>query len=230
MIEILYNGGEFLDIVTEDNMENILKLNATDIQRKTIWWSISKLSCNEVNEAIENIYKRPFMASLIAEIEDEFESNELSFFRHSSSNFATINLDNFQIFSTVTLPTQESIHGYTGSCILPDKTYFYCCNNNSSSGTTFTIDKNKNLKQLQNSKINYHVNPIFFNNYVYLIGGNNNLAERYDFKQNVWESMAPLPQGLSFQYSSNARFRDSIFITSHSLQKVIVYSIPQNNY
>ncbi|CAG9315497.1 unnamed protein product [Blepharisma stoltei] len=193
MIEILYNGREFLDIATEDNMENILKLNATDIQQKTIWWNISQLSYKEVNEAIENMYKHPFVAYFAGTLEDEIESNELSFFRHNSSNFATINLDNLQISSTVTLPTQESIHGYTGSCILPDKTYFYGCNNNSSSATTFTIDKNKNLKQLQNSKVNYNVFPIFFNNYIYLIGGNNNLAERYDFKQNVrkYGSSAP---------------------------------------
>ncbi|CAG9311726.1 unnamed protein product [Blepharisma stoltei] len=231
MLTILYSGEEVLDIAKDDDMESVLKLNASDAQWKMNVWDIKEccLDYKDINAAISKTYWIPFNP-FMQPIEDIIEWNELSFFRHNSSNFATINLDTFQISSTTTLPTQESINGYTTSCILPDYTYFYCCNNNTSSGLVFTIDKNKNVKYLQNSKVNHYTHPIFYNNFIYLIGGRNNLAERYDFKRNVWESMAPLPQGLNFTYGCNALYRDLILITSYYIQKIIIYSITQNNY
>ncbi|CAG9324145.1 unnamed protein product [Blepharisma stoltei] len=230
MLTILYSGEEVLDIAKDDDMESVLKLNASDVQYKMIGWYIRPcyLDYKDINAAISKTYGIPFNP-FMQPIEDIIEWNELSFFRNSTSNFATINLDTFQISSTATLPTQEPIHGHTTSCILPDYTYFYCCNN-TSSGLVFTIDKNKNVKYLQNSKVNHYAHPIFYNNFIYLIGGRNNLAERYDFKRNVWESMAPLPQGFNFTIGCNALYRDLILITSYYIQKIIIYSITQNNY
>ncbi|CAG9311120.1 unnamed protein product [Blepharisma stoltei] len=42
--------------------------------------------------------------------------------------------------------------------------------------------------------------------------------------------MAPLPQGLDFRIGCNALYRDLILITSYGIQKIIIYSITQNNY
>mmetsp|Transcript_26166 Transcript_26166/g.25773 ORF Transcript_26166/g.25773 Transcript_26166/m.25773 type:complete len:85 (+) Transcript_26166:464-718(+) len=42
--------------------------------------------------------------------------------------------------------------------------------------------------------------------------------------------MAQITQDLNFTYGCNALYRDSILIASYSIQKVIIYSIPQNNY
>ncbi|CAG9324156.1 unnamed protein product [Blepharisma stoltei] len=230
VLTILYSGDEVLDIAKDDDMESVLKLNASDARCKMNGWDIKEcyLDYKDINAAISKTYEKPFNPFMY-DIENMIISSELSFFRHKTSNFATINLDTFQISSTATLPTQEPIHGHTTSCILPDYTYFYCCNN-TSSGLVFTIDKNKNVKYLQNSKVNHYAHPIFYNNFIYLIGGNNKLAERYDFKRNVWESMAPLPQGLDFTIGCNALYRDLILITSYDIQKIIIYSITQNNY
>ncbi|CAG9332593.1 unnamed protein product [Blepharisma stoltei] len=144
MIQFLYSGEKALDVANENDMESVLKCSASNVQHKMAEWDIKEcyLDYKDINAAISKTYEIPFNPFRY----DTITSNELSFFRCSTSNFATINLDTFQISSTVTLPTQESIHGYARSCILPDHTYFYCCNLNSSSGLTFTIDKNKNVK------------------------------------------------------------------------------------
>ncbi|CAG9319407.1 unnamed protein product [Blepharisma stoltei] len=42
--------------------------------------------------------------------------------------------------------------------------------------------------------------------------------------------MAPLPQGLNFSYGCNALYRYLILITGYCIQKLIIYSITQNNY
>ncbi|CAG9311119.1 unnamed protein product [Blepharisma stoltei] len=233
MIEGLLNEEEFLDVANEDDMESVLKLDAQKASIKMIGWNVNccRLDYKEIQANITKTYEIPFnpLTPFGGAVEDEIESNELSFFRSNTSNFSTINLDSFQISSTTTLTTQETIQYYISCCILPDKTYFYC-NPNSGSGITFTIDKNRNVKQLQKSKSISYLDPIFYNNYIYLLGGNNKVAERYDFKQNLWQSISPPPQDLNYNYGCNALFGDSILITGKYLQKIISYSITQNNY
>ncbi|CAG9315491.1 unnamed protein product [Blepharisma stoltei] len=194
-------------------------------------WDVKKCYFNaqELSTSISKICEIPFNPFGKA-IEDMIESNELSFFRHSSQNFTTINLDSFEVTSTIALQTQEPIHGYTSSCMLPDKSYFYFGNVNYNSGLTFIIDRNKNVRQLQKSKPSGYIDPIFYNNFMYLIGGQNNIAERYNIAQNSWESIAPVPQGFNYTYSCNALLKDSILITGYHFNKTMCYSISQNNY
>ncbi|CAG9332591.1 unnamed protein product [Blepharisma stoltei] len=170
MLKIIYSD---FDLATEGEIESVLKLNISDAQREMAGWDIKEcyLDYKDINVAIRNTYEIPFNP-FRKPLEDVIESSELSYFMHNTSDFATINLENFQISSKVTLPTQEPIHGYTRSCILPDHSYFYCCSPNNRSGLTFIIDKNKNVKLLRKSKNNYLADPIFFfNNFIYLIGG-----------------------------------------------------------
>ncbi|CAG9315489.1 unnamed protein product [Blepharisma stoltei] len=195
IIEGLMSGEKSLDDSAEDDMENVFKLYAERAPR----WD-SKQYCldySEIYAAISKTYEIPFKEA----IEDTIKSSELSFFMSNSQNFTTINLDSFKITSTVTLPVQERIHPYTSSCMLPNKSYFYFGNPNTNSGLTFTIDKNYNVKQLQKSKPGSYIDSVFYENFMYLIGGDTNMAERYDFVQNQWESLAPVPQGLNFDFS-----------------------------
>ncbi|CAG9315493.1 unnamed protein product [Blepharisma stoltei] len=91
MIEILYSGEEVLDIFTQDDMENVLKLNATGTKECIADWNIDEyqLDYKDINAAIKNIYKIPFKIYWV------IESNKLSFFRANSSSFTTINLGFF---------------------------------------------------------------------------------------------------------------------------------------
>ncbi|CAG9315486.1 unnamed protein product [Blepharisma stoltei] len=231
IIEGLMSGEQFLDVSAEDDMESVLKLNAQRAQLRMAEWGAKQcyLDYREINEVISRTYENPFNPFRKA-IEDTIESNELSFFRHNSQNFTTINLDSFQVTSTITLPVQENIHGYTQSCILPDKSYFYFGNATINSGLTFTVDKNKTVRLLQKAKQGCYIDAAFYKNFMYLIGGSTNMAERYDFAKNSWESIAPVPQGLNFSYSCSALLKDSILIAGYYLNKMICYSISQNNY
>ncbi|CAG9315492.1 unnamed protein product [Blepharisma stoltei] len=231
IIEGLNSGEEFLDVSTEDDMESVLKLNAQRAQLRMAGWDTKQccLDYSEINAAISKTYITPFNP-FVKGIEDAVESNELSFFRSGSQNFATINLDSFQVTSTITLQIAESIHAHTSSCILPDKSYFYFGNPSYNYGTTFMVDKNKTVRLLQKAKQGCYIDSVFYKNFMYLIGGSANMAERYDFAQNQWQSLAPVPQGLSFQYSCSILLKDSILITGYSLNKMICYNIIQNNY
>ena len=62
---------------------------------------------------------------------------------------------------------------------MPDQSVFYY-GNSPSSDKAFIMDKNQNIIQLPNGlRKNWYLNLVYFENYVYTIGGNKS-SERFD--------------------------------------------------
>ncbi|CAG9311121.1 unnamed protein product [Blepharisma stoltei] len=93
MLTILYSGEEVLDIAKDDDMESVLKLNASDVQWKMSGWDIKEcyLDYKDINAAISKTYGIPFNP-FMQPIEDIIEWNELSFFRHMHFKFCNYKL------------------------------------------------------------------------------------------------------------------------------------------
>ncbi|CAG9311116.1 unnamed protein product [Blepharisma stoltei] len=229
MVEILQGEGKILDIFSENDIENILKLDIQQAQQKLLGWNKNlQINNNGIIDSINKFFEIPW-DPFRKQIKDVVESKDLSFFRHKTKDFITVNLENFQI-TTVALDLPQVIAGYDYSCfMLPNKSYFYYLNGRSF-GFIFIIDEHRNITTLTEAKINYYVDLIIIENSVYIIGGRNNLAEKYDMGSNKWERLASLPNNLNFDISCNIQFDHSILITGYYLQKIISYCTIHNKY
>ncbi|CAG9311028.1 unnamed protein product [Blepharisma stoltei] len=214
-IVLMTEFNEILDLSKENDPESVLKMEpfAADIETKD-WYFPDFISKTE---------------SLVSNISTYFNNN--IFFKGSSNKeLSEINLKTFQE-TKFNLDLMENIHFQISSCILPDKSVFYYSNPNSLTSTyTFIIDKNKNIKQVANSKRSPYLYPIYFDGFVYALGGRNNLAQRFCLKSNTWEDCAPLPAGLNFDQTAAVLFNQEILLTGNYLTKMIKYSPKNNNY
>ncbi|CAG9311117.1 unnamed protein product [Blepharisma stoltei] len=193
MVEILLKGEETLDIFSENDIENILKLDIQQAQQKLLGWNKNlQINNNGIIDSINKFFETPWNP-FRKQVKDVVESKDLSFFKHKTKDFITVNLENFQM-TTITLDLPQVITGHDNNFfMLPDRSYFYSLNRKSS-GLTFIIDQNRKIKKLTEAKINYHADLIIIENSVYLIGGRNNLAEKYDMGSNKWERLASFCQ------------------------------------
>ncbi|CAG9311023.1 unnamed protein product [Blepharisma stoltei] len=228
-IALMTEFNEILDLSKENDPESVLKMEpfAADIEAQK-WYFPNFISKTE--SLVSNI-STYFNANIdpfhnINSIQDD----KYIFFKgNSNKELSEINLKTFQE-TKFNLDLIENIHFQISSCILPDKSVFYYSNPNSSSGYTFIIDKNKNIKQIANSKPSLYLYPIYFDGFVYALGGGNNLAQRFCLKSNTWEDCAPLPAGLNFTQTAAVLFNEAILLTGYYLTKMIKYSPKNNNY
>ncbi|CAG9311027.1 unnamed protein product [Blepharisma stoltei] len=188
-IVLMTECNEILDLSEENDPESVLKMEPFDADFETKKWYfpdfISKTESLVLNiSTCFNTNINPFQRPKpdINSIQDY----KYIFFKGNNKELSEINLKTFQE-TKFNLDLMENIHFQISSCILPDKSVFYYSNTNSSSEYTFIIDKNKNIKQVANSKPSPYLYPIYFDGFVYALGGGNNLAQRFCLKSNTWE-------------------------------------------
>ncbi|CAG9311029.1 unnamed protein product [Blepharisma stoltei] len=232
-IALMTEFNEILDLSKEFDPESVLKMEPFDAEFKTEDWYfpdfISKAESLVLNiSTCFNTNINPFQRPKhdINSIQDD----KYIFFKGNNKELSEINLKTFQE-TKFNLDLMENINYQISSCILPDKSVFYYSNPISSTSTyTFIIDKNKNIKQVANSKRSPYLYPIYFDGFVYALGGRNNLAQRFCLKSNTWEDCAPLPAGLNFDQTAAVLFNEEILLTGNHLTKMIKYSPRNNNY
>ncbi|CAG9311024.1 unnamed protein product [Blepharisma stoltei] len=233
-IALMTEFNEILDLSKENDPESVLKMEpyVADFETKDWYFPdfISKTESLVSNISIcFNANIDPFQRPK-PDINRMQDDKYIFFKGNSNKELSEINLKTFQE-TKLNLDLIENIPFQISSCILPDKSVFYYSNPNSLTSTyTFIIDKNKNIKQVANSKVSRYLYPIYFDGFVYALGGQNNLAQRFCLKSNTWEDCAPLPTGLSFHQTAAILFNEEILLTGYYLTKMIKYSPKNNNY
>lgn len=200
---------------------------------------MSKLVANQIQTCLkewkDGITKKIWkLKDLIEETLDFSElnlfdpvDNEIIFFRHNTKEMISLNLNSFetQIKEQNILP--GDINWFISICEIPNKSKF-CFGN--ITGLTFLIDQDKNIRLLPDGKPNWGLVSKYHKNFVYAIGGENKLAEKYNLRENIWESCALIPFNYNFYGSRCAILGNKIVIVGFYFRKVIIYDIIQNTY
>ncbi|CAG9335604.1 unnamed protein product [Blepharisma stoltei] len=136
-----------------------------------------------------------------------------------SWNFKTMKSQSFPINYRMTFSMEN-----TSMCLIPNCRIF-CYNYYSD----FIIEQNNEITELVSSKVNYRLNIVYLNNFVYAIGGACKLAEKYNLSTNTWESCRKLPKG-NYDNSFSAIFGNFILIVSHNMQKIVAFNTKVDDF
>lgn len=221
---------EIYSLYNEDSLESVLKLAPNEVEYKLKLWNGEKILINydEIRELISKFKDVSNLDPFKYIKNRNISSKEIMFFREDTKQLVVHNLisQKSTVKDQTTLPM--NMHCALSVCILPNQSIF--CYGNYFSGITFIIDQEKNIKLLPDGKANGWLHIHYFENHVYAIGGNYNLAEKFNLIGNTWKSCAPITFNFNFQNSRSALLGYKIVIVGYHFEKVIRYDIKQNNY
>ncbi|CAG9309886.1 unnamed protein product [Blepharisma stoltei] len=222
---IKYVSQSKISILDPSNITSILKLNPYEIEEKLESWDIIKpdLNFDQIIKFIEQFFRNKTY-------EFTYEkSPNLIFFQSQTKNLISYNVDEMnenKILDALSLT--NNMDWSVSLCKIPSQRLFCygrCCGN----CFTFIIEKNKTIRDVALGKGNSLLKTVFMDSFVYAIGGEKNLAEKYNIETNSWEECSTLPFG-NYSRSVSIVYNNKILIAARDMENIISYDKREDQY
>ncbi|CAG9324609.1 unnamed protein product [Blepharisma stoltei] len=193
-----------------------------------------KILCLSTDPALESLLQIPFITQGIelGLSRPESSQNQIAAFQHNTKNLLKINLSNFKE-TKIELNTKSKANEHIIMCELPDNQIF-CYGNWEPVGTTFIIDAENNIIELDDGKPCCSTYATLFEDSIYVFGGwktkgeRSNFAVKFSLQTAEWKDLAPLP--ISSTAVCSLAADNEIWLSGYNHQKLYSYSIEKNNY
>ncbi|CAG9334993.1 unnamed protein product [Blepharisma stoltei] len=210
------------------NIQEILTLNI--MKRKALELNI-KIPKDSIlyQELIEN---QLISSEITNPFEKDYEAiNEIVFMKWNSNEIVTWNLETLK--STSKCFDLISNLSFYGSTLIPENKgiFFYGgkLNNREITGKTFIVDSDKNITLMSPGSQTHLIGLAYFKKYIYALGGDPEVSNKFNLEENIWEACPPLPKG-DFRNSSLIAYKDHILVAGKYLDKLVSFDINEDNY